>query len=182
MRILGIDPGLSGALVVLDTSVIVAVIDAPTLTMVKAHRTRRELHADAMVQAVGAWATDARFAIIEQAETRPHQSITSALTTGLGIGLWEGILAAHRLPRERVRARVWKAAMGIPGGPEGKNQARKRASELFPAVADKFSRVQDHGRAEAALLCEWARRTIVTPLQEPSREPGAWVGDGRVIV
>jgi crossover junction endodeoxyribonuclease RuvC len=183
MRILGIDPGLSGALVVLDTSVIVAVIDAPTIKMVKAHRTRSELDVDAMVRAVGDWATGpTMFAVIEMAETRPHQSITSALTTGIGMGIWEGILAAYRLPRERVLARTWKAAMRIPGGPEGKGQARKKAAELFPAVADKFKRVEDHGRAEAALIAEYARRTWVTPLQDPPREPGVWVGDGKVIV
>jgi hypothetical protein len=38
-----------------------------------------------------------------------------------------------------------------------KNRSRELASKLFPALAGKFSRVSDDGRAEALLIAYWAQ-------------------------
>lgn len=71
-------------------------------------------------------------------------------------------LVAAGIPFEEVSPQEWKKVLfkgvEIKKGKEGKAQARARAMELFPSLADQLSRVKDDGRAEALLLAEYARR------------------------
>lgn len=88
-------------------------------------------------------------AIIEQGGVRPQNGRVGAATFWLGLGIVRGVLAANFVPIEVVSAAVWKRSLKLTGD---KDASRLRASAVFPRWADQWSRVKDHGRAEAALI------------------------------
>lgn len=74
---------------------------------------------------------------------------------GLGVGLWEGILGALRIPYMKVAPATWKTKMGVIKHPDA---SRITALELFPQVEDELARKKDNGRADSLLLAEYGRR------------------------
>ena len=68
------------------------------------------------------------------------------------------VITMAKVPMHLVTPAVWKKAVGLPGGPEGKEKARAMALRLFPACTDSFKRKKDHNRAEAALLARYGVR------------------------
>ena len=65
------------------------------------------------------------------------------------------LLAALNIPVTYVAPATWTRAMGKP---QGKDASRHRAMELFPDHQQRFKRVMDDGRAEAALIATWGIR------------------------
>ena len=148
--ILGIDPGLSGALVILDTyAVTLTVIDMPTVELTKSGKKRRELQAALFVAILQAHEVDE--AAVERVGTRPGESPVAAFSFGRGCGVIEGALAALHIPTTFYQPREWQRALQMPAG-GGKDASRNRAMQLYPTYADKFARVKDDGRADAALI------------------------------
>lgn len=156
-RILGIDPGINGALSLLDTDTwSLAITDMPKepgiagRTSVSATLTSRVIRA-----------TAADYAFIENVHSSPQMGVASAFAFGRGLGILEGAAAATAV-LEKPRPQDWKAATKTP---KDKNQARARAIQLFPNHAHLFARVKDDGRAESALICIYgaARLQLVPP-------------------
>jgi hypothetical protein len=51
--------------------------------------------------------------LLEESQAMPQQGTRSMFVTGVGFGLWLGILAAVQLPYTRIRPAVWKKALGL---------------------------------------------------------------------
>lgn len=164
MRVyLGIDPGLDGALAWIAGDD-VTVEDTPATTT----KPREYLAASmaALLEQVRLEADGGElFAVLERAQptrirgTGRQPGASSTFSTGRGFGLWEGLLAGQRIPYMLVQPQVWRRALGFPAG-AGKDYSRAHAGRLFPTMADQLKRVKDHGRAEALLIAEYARRTV----------------------
>ncbi len=152
MVILGIDPGLTGALALLSNGGI-EVFDVPTM---KARVRGREVNWPEVARWVDA-AGHIDHAVIEAVAAMPKQGVASMFKFGFTAGGLRGIVAAHFIPVTMVSPQRWKREMGVP---KEKDAARARASELFPSHCDLFVRVKDHGRAEAALIALWGRREL----------------------
>ncbi len=152
MVILGIDPGLTGALALLSDRGI-EVFDVPTL---KARSRGREVNWPEVARWVDA-AGHIDHAVIETVGARPGQGVSSMFKFGYVSGGLRGIVAAHFIPVTMAPPQLWKRDMAVPKEKDG---ARARASELFPSHCDLFVRVKDHGRAEASLIALWGRHTL----------------------
>ena len=162
--ILGVDPGLGGALALYDarsthhqlipTPPAHRVFDAP-LTIRGAHTV---LDARALADLVGELVFDCEkdvAACVENVNSRPRQA--GAFNFGLSTGIVHGVLAAHGIPMALAAPAKWKASMGLARFPEetpeqNKSRARALATQLFPSLTEQFKRVKDDGRAEAMLL------------------------------
>ncbi len=151
MVILGIDPGLTGALALLSDGV-VEVFDMPTLKVLKS----REVVWPEVARWIDA-AGHIDHAVIERVATRPKMGKVGAFTFGYVAGGLRGIVSAHFIPITMVTPQRWKRDMGVP---KAKDAARARASELLPSYCNLFVRVKDHGRAEAALIALWGERSL----------------------
>src|SRR5687768_17347627 len=113
-HMLGIDPGLTGAIAVLDaTGTLVALHDTPTLTLRVQRGTRQAYDVPGMVALLRPYAGHGGHVLLEEAQGMPGQGVRSMFTTGLGFGLWLGILAALGLPYTLVRPAVWKRQCGL---------------------------------------------------------------------
>lgn len=149
LAFIGIDCGLDGAVAVIE-GVEVRFFDTPT-----GKGTKRLYLEDEMAALLRPYAARA-YALVEAVSGRPGQGTASARSIGLGYGIWIGILAALEIAREPVQPAVWKRQFGLLGA--DKNASRGKAQALFPQVNGQLNLVKHHGRAEALLLAETARR------------------------
>ena len=147
--ILGIDPGLGGALAIYLPS-------GPILHDMPLDY-EGKLDPRKLADIVGGIAFDypGITAAFENVSSRPRQSGSFAF--GLSTGIIHGCLACHGIPFELVSPALWKVKMGLTKRPDetvaqNKTRARALAAQLFPDLASKFKRVRDDGRAEALLL------------------------------
>jgi len=148
--VLGIDPGLGGALALLTSEgMLVDVDDMPVLSDGAAGR--RAINVPLLTARVRAWGADMAF--VELVGPRPGEGAVGAFGFGRSRGIIEGTLGALAVPVEMVAPAWWKRRVGIPPGKIGtKDAARSEAIRRWPARADLFARVKDDGRAEACLI------------------------------
>ena len=142
---IGIDPGATGAIAVLNGPDLLWVEDMPYAD--------GEVLAPVLANLVLSL-DGPRRAIVEKAQAMPGQGIAGACRYCRGSGVIVGVLAALDIPFETVRPNQWKKAAGLIGA--DKAASRRRAIELWPAQADRFARAKDDGRAEAALIARYA--------------------------
>lgn len=156
MIILGIDPGLSGALAIYNTSEgTVDIIDMPVLEIVRNGKKKREVSAQALAnQLVGRNITAA---FMERVNAMSGQGVTSVFSFGRSSGIVEGVLAAYDIPTTLVTPQAWQKAVGQRAGKDG---SRERAMQLFPAQADLFHRKKDDGRSDAVLIAYYGSKTF----------------------
>jgi crossover junction endodeoxyribonuclease RuvC len=111
MIVLGIDPGLSGALALYNTSEgSVEIIDMPVLEIVRNGKKKREVSAQALAnQLVGRNVTAA---FLERVNAMAGQGVTSVFSFGRSSGIVEGVLAAYDIPTTLVTPQAWQKAVG----------------------------------------------------------------------
>lgn len=155
--IVGIDPGLGGAVAFIYEDGKARVVDTPAVEINSNGKTRRRYDVPNMVRLLvenlNCEVGQAR-AALEQAHAFPGKSVTSMFQMGVGLGVWQGILGALGIPVSMIFARVWKKAM-LSGKAPGKEASRLRALELFPSLAIELGRKKDEGRAEALLMAAY---------------------------
>lgn len=156
-KILGVDPGLKGALAFLSLDgQLIAIEDMPCLG--------KEVNAYMLANLIvglGPVTT----AVVERAHSMPKQGIAGAFNYGTGYGKILGVLAALHIPIVDYPT-SWKRRAKLT---TDKNLSRKRATQRWPEMAEEFSLVKHDGRAEAALLADlWLREN---PRSVKSKRP-----------
>ena len=151
MIILGIDPGLAGALAFLDTNTgIIAVEDMPTVTVMRNRREKREVSPQLVAAMVVKRHVEAAY--LEKGNAMAGQGVSSVFSFGRSAGIIEGVLAAFDIPFTLVTPQAWQKAMAVRDGKDG---SRERAMQLFPASAELFQRKKDDGRSDASLIAKY---------------------------
>lgn len=163
--IVGCDPGISGAIALLhDDGSFADVIDMPVIELKVNGKKRNRIVAASIARAVLNWQrTGPLHGIIEAVGPMPRDGSSQAFGMGKAAGILEGVLVALDVPISLVTPAVWKRAMGLSAD---KGLARMRASQTWPTHADKFKRVKDDGRAEAALIALYGLRSGVVLVRE----------------
>ena len=151
MRVLGVDPGASGALALLDGATLI-VQDVPTV-VVKRSRRVVEINDAGLARLVDELRPEVAW--IEQVHAMPKQGVSSSFSFGASYGLIRGILIGKAIPYFLVTPHEWKREFRLSSD---KQEARLLASRMFPEYAQTFSRTRDDGRAEAALLAAFGAR------------------------
>lgn len=147
--VIGIDPGVSGAVAFVYGDGIVQVYDMPTVEV----RGKRHVCPHALMANLrqhNLQAVDA--VVLEHVQGVQGTGATSAFSFGRSFGLVEGVVAGLALPLVLVRPQAWTKALGVS---RDKGAHRQAAANLWPRQASLFARVKDDGRADAALLCHW---------------------------
>lgn len=148
VRVLGLDPGLTGAVAVWDTALDALIVrDMPVANKSGANTTRREVVPEWLANIIREWSPDVAW--IEQVSAMPKQGVSSVFSFGVSYGIARGVLGALQVNTHFVTPAEWKRALRLSSD---KSAARALASRLFSANAPEFARKCDDGRAEAALL------------------------------
>lgn len=157
--LLGIDPGVHGALVWHPSPVArIDVLDMPTYDVPRGKGVRKVID----MTAVCAWISHRQeflggidLVLIEEVGAMPGNGGSSMFNFGYGCGAIYGACIMAGLNVTYVRPEAWTKAMGCG---RDKNRHRETAKVLFANQAELFALVKHDGRADAALLTAWARR------------------------
>jgi len=145
--VVGIDPGISGAIARYNPSkATLDVWDMPILEVNKKKTISPYLVANILKEAAAP-------VYIEKVAAMPGQGVTSMFNFGKGFGVLLGAAAGLGLQTTQVTPQTWMKALKCQ---KGKDANRQRACELFPQYSHLFSRKKDDGRADAALLAYYA--------------------------
>lgn len=148
---MGIDPGLSGAVALLDTrdNTFLYVSDVPVVTVTTTtKKTRNELNLAALAADIGALAPD--HVVIERVSAMPGQGVTSMFRFGYAAGAIAGIVSALGFPLSFVDPNQWKRRLQVPKTPD--DASRLIVTRLYPQHSNLFRRKMDHNRADAVLI------------------------------
>lgn len=163
-RYIGVDPGASGGIAVLDeTGAVLLARATPETDQEQLALVRAFLSMDIET---GASVEQARIripvhAVLERVWSSPQMGVASAFKFGLNVGAWRMALAALLIPFDEVVPQKWQTAMGCRtgGGRLGarnvtaaKNLTKRRATALFPNLK------VTHAIADALLIAEFCRR------------------------
>ena len=157
MIIVGIDPGLDGAIAILrsDTMQLDRVIDIPTMGANKG----RVLNLALLQVELTMCAIESVTCWLEHAASRPQQSAGATFKQGRTYGNLEAMAVFLGWPVRTVTPAVWKQYFGLVSRStrkqtrtEMKAASRAHATRMFTKHAELFSRAKDDGRAEAALV------------------------------
>ena len=171
MRVAGVDPGLDGAIAVLDEERHLEVFDVPTM---KARSRGREINLPALKQIVfGSIVVPIKAVFIERNSSRPNEGSAAGRKGGLVEGVLLGAFAMHDTKVNRVPPGVWKKRMRLT---RDKEYSRTRAIEEFPEYHELFKLKKHHNRAEAALLALYGLEELQIELP-PRRRPRPRLSD-----
>lgn len=144
----GIDPGLTGALAILDfQDFVLHIWDTPVVVTRVGDKDRKRCDPVAFADAMSYFPID--YCTIENVHSTPNDGHTGAFTFGKVTGIAIGIAAGLDIPLASVAPAKWKMQMQVPAD---KKASKNRASQLFPNCTAAWSREMDHGRSEAAII------------------------------
>lgn len=155
--VIGVDPGLDGAIALVLNDRLIEVLDMPTFERKIGKRTTREINQYILTAEIRDLALAVAHVkpnvVIEKVASRPGQGVASAFAFGRGVGMIEGIVAVLGYSLEYSTPNQWKKRAGLINQPKG--ASRQVASNLWPDCADMFRLVKHDGRADAALIARY---------------------------
>ena len=146
------DPGLSGWITFLNFNKL-DVYEMPVIPIVVGKFKRRILNLPKLHNIFSSQ-KKLDFCVIEKQGALPNQGLSSTFKTGLGYGVLLGIGTCFFNQILEVRPQTWKKDLSISAD---KDEARAKASELFPEYAHLWKRKKDDGLAESALIAYWGK-------------------------
>ena len=159
MLVIGIDPGLTGAVGVLKHGRFVAVHDMPTIAPAGGAKVKNVVNpaglASLLRQIIADHPGEAVRVALERVASMPGQGVASVFSLGDSFGAIRAVVAVLHLQTHFMPPAAWKRTMKI-GSDNG--ACRSLAIQLFPEAP--LHRIKDHNRAEALLLAECLRREI----------------------
>ncbi len=163
MIIIGIDPGLSGGIAVLDNNKVLELFDMPV--MADGKKNKKQLNSALLAKLIkeSTSNTSESAVIVEQVNAMPGQGVTSMFNFGQTFGAIKGICATLELPIFFVRPSKWKKHFELINS--SKDASRTKAIEMYPHLAEKLSKKKDVNKSDAILI---ARFYCETRLKEES--------------
>jgi len=157
MRIIGIDPGLSGGIAILDDNKVREMFDMPVMSDGK--KNKRQLNSALLSQIIKENIKDSEdpVVVVEQVNAMPGQGVTSMFNFGQTFGAIKGICAALNLPIFLVRPAKWKKHFELINS--SKDASRTKAIEMYPLIAEKLSKKKDVNKSDAILIARYYSET-----------------------
>ena len=157
MKIIGIDPGLSGGIAVLENNKVLNMFDMPVMSEGK--KNKRQLNSAQLVNLIkeNINSNEDIAVIVEQVNAMPGQGVTSMFNFGQTFGAIKGICAALELPIFFVRPAKWKKHFELINS--SKDASRTKAIEMYPSIAEKLSKKKDVNKSDAILIARYYSET-----------------------
>ena len=155
--IIGIDPGLSGAIGVLDSSgKALMVLDMPLMIKGKGTGAVKQcINARGLYDLLKGLDDNAT-CVLETVNSRPGQGVAGVFSLGDTYGCIRSVIACLGMPLINVAPVTWKKHFKIT---KDKEVARALAIETFPEMSKQLARKKDIDRAESLLIALWGFKT-----------------------
>ena len=159
MIIIGVDPGISGAISVVENKKILEVYDTPT--MIDGKKNKRQINSAQVTNIIKERLNNDKevVVVVEQVNAMPGQGVTSMFNFGQSFGVIKGICAALGLPIHFVRPTKWKKHFNLIK--TNKDASRTKVIEVYPEISEKLKRKKDSNRADAILIALYFHDTTI---------------------
>jgi crossover junction endodeoxyribonuclease RuvC len=153
MIIIGIDPGISGAISIIENKKILEVYDTPT--MIDGKKNKRQINSAQVTNIIKERLNEDKEAVVvvEHVNAMPGQGVTSMFNFGQSFGIIKGICSALSLPIYFVRPTKWKKHFNLIK--TNKDASRTKVIQIYPAISSKLSRKKDSNKADAILIARY---------------------------
>ena len=150
MIIIGIDPGINGAISIIENKKIIEVYDTPT--MIDGKKNKRQINGAQVTNIFKERLNRGTevVVVVEHVNAMPGQGVTSMFNFGQSFGVIKGICAALNLPIYFVRPAKWKKHFNLIK--TNKDASRTKVIEVYPEISSKLHRKKDSNRADAILI------------------------------
>lgn len=156
--IVGIDPGQTGAIAILDVNDwTLEVHDTPTFEVKKGAKTHTVLDVFAYGNIV--LGRSITHAFLEQVGSMPKQGVSSTFKFGTAYGAALMLPVIAKSAVTNVTPQKWKKGVGIAAG-SAKDESRRRATQLMPNCASIWKLAKHDGRADAALIAYYGAQEL----------------------
>ena len=159
MIIIGIDPGISGAISILENKKILEVYDTPT--MIDGKKNKKQINSAQVTNIIKEKLDDEKeiAVVVEHVNAMPGQGVTSMFNFGQSFGVIKGICSALSLPIYFVRPTKWKKHFNLIR--TNKEASRTKVIQVYPEISSKLSRKKDSNKADAILIARYFNDTQV---------------------
>ena len=153
MIIFGIDPGVSGAISVLENKKVIEIFEMPT--MIDGKKNKKQVNGAQVANIIKERLNENKEVIIvvEHVNAMPGQGVTSMFNFGQSFGVIKGISSALGLPIYFVRPTKWKKYFNLIK--TNKDASRTKVIEIYPEISSKISRKKDSNKADAILIARY---------------------------
>mgnify|MGYP006184373009 CR=1 FL=1 len=153
MKIIGIDPGLSGAIAVLENNKVLTLFDMPV--MAEGKKNKRQLNSAQLVKLLkdNILKNEEIVVVVEQVNAMPGQGVTSMFNFGQTFGAIKGVCAALGLPIFFVRPSKWKKHFELINS--SKDSSRTKAIEMYPSLSNDLAKKKDVNKSDAILIARF---------------------------
>ena len=157
MIVVGIDPGLSGAIAILENNKVLNIFDMPV--MAEGKKNKRQLNSAQLVNIIkDSTKPDAEIAVVvEQVNAMPGQGVTSMFNFGQTFGAIKGVCAALELPIFFVRPSKWKKHFELINS--SKDSSRTKVIEMYPSLSSQLAKKKDVNKSDAILIARFYTET-----------------------
>ena len=155
MIIIGIDPGIKGAICILKDGKILDVFDMPIMPVGKKNKSQvngSQIYNEIKKATINEEKTNIQV-VIEEVSAMPGQGVTSIFNFGQSFGVLKGIFSAMQIPMDFVSPVKWKKHFNLIN--TQKDSSRTKAIEFFPYISHKLSRKKDANKADAILIASF---------------------------
>ena len=157
MIIFGIDPGISGAISILEIKKVIEIFDMPT--MIDGKKNKRQINGSQVTNIIKERLNDGKeiIVVVEHVNAMPGQGVTSMFNFGQSFGVIKGICSALSLPIYFVRPTKWKKHFNLIK--TNKDASRTKVIQVYPEISSKLSRKKDSNKADAILIARYFNDT-----------------------
>ena len=163
MLIIGIDPGISGAICFFEDGQIKEIIEMPV--MADGKKNKRQINGpqvyNEILKRINNFQKKDIIVVIEQVSAMPGQGVTSMFNFGQSFGVLKGICSAMQLSMFFIRPAKWKKYFGLIK--TEKDASRTKVIEIFPYISSQLSRKKDSNKADAVLIASFFYNTYKKP-------------------
>ena len=153
MKIIGIDPGLSGAIAIMENNKVLNIFDMPVMSEGK--KNKRQLNSAQLVKLLkdNISKNEDISVVVEQVNAMPGQGVTSMFNFGQTFGAIKGVCAALGLPIFFVRPSKWKKHFELINS--SKDSSRTKAIEMYPSLSNDLAKKKDVNKSDAILIARF---------------------------
>ena len=159
MIIVGVDPGIAGAICFFSNGKVIDVIDMPT--MAEGKKNKKQVNGRQIFNEISSLknkvSNEKISVVVEHVSAMPGQGVTSMFNFGQSFGVIKGICSAMELPIFYVRPAKWKKYYNLINSE--KDASRTKVIEMFPKISYKLSKKKDNNKADAILIAHYFENT-----------------------
>jgi len=157
MIIIGIDPGITGAICILENKKVIEVYETPT--MIDGKKNKRQINGAQVTNIIKERLRENEevLVVVEHVNAMPGQGVTSMFNFGQSFGVIKGICSALSIPIYFVRPAKWKKHFNLIK--TNKDASRTKVIEIYPQISGKLSRKKDSNKADAILIARYFNDT-----------------------